>query len=419
MNVFMQVVESMESSLEKCRANWIDAIGAWDEAIAYYVGSIAKTEGGDEGYFPYSTAEKRCRNFETCSNSGVSNVNVEIMEMFQAGQESLSSLDCETAAEAKAQITDLMVVPLVQGLLRDAYYVDKQDIVDDRADASGATYAAAVLPFVHACNQNDARIIHNNMGIGQSDKPNFDNVKAAFERNYACMGISCADIGGLINSSTGDYYEDAAPCDDIGIQTDAPTTADDDVVSDENAISVTSAPSEFNCPPCASAETNLEVTISRSAEVCTDLVSDQMNIIPDSCECACFADGQYIFCAEQQLLYTGSGSMVGPCQISAVKDTTGEGTILPSSNTTAPFATNETSTDGLLTDGLLTDGLLPDDGDEGLIEPDLEDEEKEKDDEEPEISLATEDSSAIRSQPRFFLMAAMAAVSSLAIGTFC
>jgi len=42
----------------------------------------------------------------------------------------------------------------------------------------------------------------------------YTQVKAAFERNYACMGILCSDVGGIFDSQQNIYKDGAAPCRD-------------------------------------------------------------------------------------------------------------------------------------------------------------------------------------------------------------
>jgi hypothetical protein len=52
-----------------------------------------------------------------------------------------------------------------------------------------------------------------NMEISESDrmKAGFEAVRAAFESTYDCLGINCAQIGGIILSGT-EYYEEFKPC---------------------------------------------------------------------------------------------------------------------------------------------------------------------------------------------------------------
>ena len=49
------------------------------------------------------------------------------------------------------------------------------------------------------------------MRVGGRDA-DFKAVKSAFERNYACMGVRCGDVGGLWDDVNGGYMKDAAPC---------------------------------------------------------------------------------------------------------------------------------------------------------------------------------------------------------------
>lgn len=65
-----------------------------------------------------------------------------------------------------------------------------------------------VLPSLHACSPGDAEIVLANMRQGA---PETDQaaVKAAFERNYGCLNISCADVGGLWATGIDDYYDGA------------------------------------------------------------------------------------------------------------------------------------------------------------------------------------------------------------------
>jgi hypothetical protein len=111
-------------------------------------------------------------------------------------------------------IVELMSVPLVQGSLRYAFKVAKLQ-GGSKEFAEGAAFSAAILPRIHACDASAAKVISENMNmeISESDrmKAGFEAVKAAFESTYECLGINCAQIGGLIMSGT-EYYEEFLPC---------------------------------------------------------------------------------------------------------------------------------------------------------------------------------------------------------------
>merc|ERR1712048_323413 len=57
----------------------------------------------------------------------------------------------------------------------------------------------------------DGQTIMDNMKIGASST-SFAAVKTAFENTYACMNITCEEVGGLWFSAQGNYYEGAEPC---------------------------------------------------------------------------------------------------------------------------------------------------------------------------------------------------------------
>jgi hypothetical protein len=108
-----------------------------------------------------------------------------------------------------------MLIPLVQGTLLNAY---SQFISADntrRDEASGATFGASILPYVHHCNPNDATIISDLVGASsERTGTDFPKVKAALERNYKCMGLQCSDIGGIWDKNSDAYYPYAGVCSD-------------------------------------------------------------------------------------------------------------------------------------------------------------------------------------------------------------
>lgn len=104
-----------------------------------------------------------------------------------------------------------MTIPLLQGTLRYAYFTGVQGDTSQKSEAEDATFAASLLPFVAASNEADADIIYDNTKTGQATSANFTAVKEAFERNYECMGITAADVGGLWDAENNAYFALAAP----------------------------------------------------------------------------------------------------------------------------------------------------------------------------------------------------------------
>lgn len=233
MNVWMYTVREFEDAIDDClikcpTCNADAGVGAWDEGVAFYAGARAEVDSSSSKLI-HALANKRCKNFKTCgededsTDATESKVNLELLKQFDAGRDALNNGDCEAARVAERAITVLMTIPLVQGTLRYAYIVDEQAGGDalDKSVAEGAVFAAAVLPLVHACSATDATIVYN--AVKQNDAvPDHSAVKEALERTYECLGITCKNVGGYIDSGTGTYFEGAEPCGYV-----APESSDD------------------------------------------------------------------------------------------------------------------------------------------------------------------------------------------------
>lgn len=237
MNVYMYVIREFEDAIDDCKAGCANGIvsggvgsngascnslstasvHAWDEGVAFYTGSLegAAAGGSADGVFPYRLAEKRCKNFKTCgaqhnSVTGISYVNTQLFNKLAIGQAKLLMGQCDAVRPVLQEMVALMATPLIQGTLRYAYKVDRMN-GGDKEKAEGAIFAAAIVPRVYNCNSADGDTIMNNMKIGASST-SFAAVKTAFEKNYACMKITCEEVGGLWLSSDNKYYQDAGPC---------------------------------------------------------------------------------------------------------------------------------------------------------------------------------------------------------------
>jgi hypothetical protein len=220
MSVAMYVIRELEDAIDDCNKGCAtadcndDSVHALDEAVAFYTGSLQE-EGN--GQLMYALADKRCSNFNTCgrdgdSSEGQSMVNFEIFADFDRMKSALGEKECDSARTFKESIVRQMFVPLIQGTLRYAYFTGVQPEGTQKSEAEGAAFAAAVLPMVHACDADDAQTIYDSMKTGQANTADFKAVKKAFEKNYACLGITCQDVGGLWNSADEVYFEGANPC---------------------------------------------------------------------------------------------------------------------------------------------------------------------------------------------------------------
>jgi hypothetical protein len=204
LNVWMYVIREMEDAVDDCQAGCVDCnddpVHAWDEAVAFYTGSLEGQDGAGSGKMLYALADKRCKNYKTCvggTNSGTSVVNRELMELFKLGQAKLLQGKCSEVPGVMKSIVQFMTVPLVQGALRYAYKVGKLQ-GKSKEKAEGAVFSAAVLPLVDSCKPSAATLIAKNMNIDSATPmtDGFAAVKDAFESTYSCLGITCAQVGG-------------------------------------------------------------------------------------------------------------------------------------------------------------------------------------------------------------------------------
>jgi Low iron-inducible periplasmic protein len=239
LNLFMHVIHEVEMAAAACDGACQpgltcveEPVHALDRAVAFYCGSLEGEHGSGEGVFQFAIANHRGKDFRTAGEtrnktSGEANANQDLISQFNRAKLSLNRKNCDAVLQHRIDIINLLKVPVIQALLRMAYIRDFEDLSDDlldKAEGAGATFAAAILPFVHACNAADAEIVYQNMKIGATDSQvSFSSVKSALERNYECMGVTCTDIGGLWEEDK--YADGAEPCTHIVSSDSSPSVA--------------------------------------------------------------------------------------------------------------------------------------------------------------------------------------------------
>jgi len=139
-------------------------------------------------------------------------VNKDLFVQFALGRDKLQEGKCAEIAPIKKRVVELMSIPQVQGALRYAYKVaELQGGAKEKGE--GAAFSAAILPRVAHCDSVAGKLISDNMDMDSSSYMGAGHkaVKEAFESTYTCLGFTCADIGGLLETE-GVYHEGAAPC---------------------------------------------------------------------------------------------------------------------------------------------------------------------------------------------------------------
>lgn len=224
LNVWMYTIHEMEDAIDDCQGGCLKCndspVHAWDEAVAFYTGTLEGEDGSGSGVHLYALAEKRCKNYNTCVDGmkGKAKVNEEIMELFKIGAKLLNEGKCSPVIAVKNAIVQKMAVPMIQGALRYSYKLDNPATTDTSGKtlAEGYIFSRAVLPMVSACRRTDAAKIASDLDIAKINaqdtlKGKHAGVKKAFEDNFECMNITCTDIGSLSNDD-GTIKEGAGAC---------------------------------------------------------------------------------------------------------------------------------------------------------------------------------------------------------------
>jgi hypothetical protein len=227
MNIWMKVIYQMEHAIYQCglqcgRRCDDTPISAWDQAVAFYAGSLEGENVEEQGNLLYNLADRMCMAFRTCGQNGAeevgtSFVNNQIIREFTRGQSFAVGRQCDQLKLSKELIVEYMAVPLVQATLEMAHLRNfspaSTEEASQRDEVAGASFAATVLPIVHRCNSKVAETIYNNMHLDPSGDVMVDflQVKKSFESSYQCMGITCEAVGGVWDGT--DYSKAAEPCD--------------------------------------------------------------------------------------------------------------------------------------------------------------------------------------------------------------
>jgi hypothetical protein len=204
---------------------------AWDSAVAFYTGSVAKQADGKffEGNTLYTLAEERCLFSATCTakveivngesqQTTHANVNLKIFQAFNEGQQSLLDGNCASARESANRIVQQMTIPLIQGVIHHAYTMDLGYQFDDPShdlEAQGAAFAASMLPLVHHCNPLHGDVIYENLRVGNGvGRTNYDQIMGIIVENLDCLGLSCEEIGGVADIVNAEkvYMRAGEPC---------------------------------------------------------------------------------------------------------------------------------------------------------------------------------------------------------------
>jgi len=218
LNLWMYVMGLVEGAVAGCVPWGADGVvnpegrRALDEARALYMGSQSENTA-DGGYLLHAVAQHGCARFGTCTGGdGFAAASAGILRAFEEARGHLADGKCASVAGGRDRLRSLMTVPLVQGVLQRAHALDRHGDHQMAIQGQGAAFAAALLPLVDTCSQSGALTIYNDLTPGRGTIGSYDVVRFALERSYGCLGITCEDVGGLLDPTGNGYYAGAGPC---------------------------------------------------------------------------------------------------------------------------------------------------------------------------------------------------------------
>ena len=236
-NVLSRLFDGVDSCLAGARTA---ASHEWQVAWALYTGSLEGTDGTTDGKSMYALGDKRCPQFLTCeggaSSTHPARNNVAAAAEWLRGLAALGAGDCFGALAAADTVVAQATIPLLQGLLREAWEVDPAGVTiagrpnlwkaerrpaaccahlptsavcftphspparsnrsnrahawqgggvaDGRVEvAEGWAFTAAVLPQLALCNGSAAQLVYDNMFLNADPivKDGFGLVKTTVE----------------------------------------------------------------------------------------------------------------------------------------------------------------------------------------------------------------------------------------------
>jgi len=256
LNVYPYVIWEMQDAINDCNTGNItrngDSVHAWDEAVAFYTGSLeGVSQGGNNGLdgcddgdceLQFMLADKRCQNFGTCTADydmndrlGYSKVNYDIFSLFTIGRDQIlgavHTAECPDTGDLMDEIAGMMLIPFIQGVQRYLYKTQIPDIPSAKEAGELFAFASAVLPFIHKANPEAAEMLFNRAwNLDYSDDTNdWMDIKHAIEDTYPLLGVgagegvvTCVQVGELADNSAPDVILSEA-C------VDASTSEDDGV----------------------------------------------------------------------------------------------------------------------------------------------------------------------------------------------
>lgn len=204
------MIRDMEMATFQCHEENEDrAIEALDRAYALFHGGT--------GSRWLHLANQKCREFKTCTGkhslSGSSRINENIKESFVAMKEAIPKYNCATVRARQEVVVSQLKAAAFQGILSSTYKATTQNrtSVEQRVVDM---YSSILSPWILQCHPSDLEPFRIANGITGSEQTgmnlNYDAAAGVVERNYRCLQVACADVGGLWDAKNKEYIR--SPC---------------------------------------------------------------------------------------------------------------------------------------------------------------------------------------------------------------
>jgi len=227
LNVFPYVIWEMQDAVNDCNNGNVtfndNSVHAWDEAVAFYTGSIEGTskggvnglDSGSDGQLQFMLADKRCMNFGTCTAdrdldnfAGYSNVNKDIFALFAAGRDEIlgakHTSECPQVPDLMDEISGLMLIPFIQGVQRYLVKTGIRETPSAKEAGELFAFASAVLPFIHKADPEVAEILYEVAWNLEYNEHDWRDIKTKIEKTYPLLGVgagegvvTCIQVGEL------------------------------------------------------------------------------------------------------------------------------------------------------------------------------------------------------------------------------
>lgn len=230
LNIFPYVIWEMQDAINDCNNGNItgndDSVHAWDEAVAFYTGSIEGVSkggvnglgSGSDGQLQFMLADKRCGNFGTCTADydgndfeGYSKVNSDLFALFSTGRDEILGAkhteECPQVPDLMDQISGLMLVPFIQGVQRYLVKTDIRETPSAKEAGELFAFASAALPFIHKADPDVAEILYDRAWKLDYSSYHWADIKTEIEKTYPSLGVgagegmvTCVQVGELTDN---------------------------------------------------------------------------------------------------------------------------------------------------------------------------------------------------------------------------